>query len=161
MAVYGVTLDTAEIAIAIGIGVSMIFYERLNLVPGGVIVPGYVALTLDRPYLLLSTFAVAIVTLFLINKVSNHLVLFGRRKFSFMMLMSFLVAWTIQSVVAVGLTIAQVSSLGPTSIFQVIGFIIPGLVANSMERQGVSRTMYALVVVSVITYVILYLITGQ
>ena len=161
MAVYGVTLDIAEIAIAIGIGVSMIFYERLNLVPGGVIVPGYVALTLDRPYMLLSTFAVAIVTLSLINKVSNHLVLFGRRKFSFMMLMSFLVAWTIQSVVAVGLTIAQVSSIGPTGFFQVIGFIIPGLVANSMERQGVSRTMYALVVVSVITYVLLYLITGQ
>src|SRR5438034_8219354 len=113
MVVYGVTLDTAEVAIALGIAVSMLFYEKQNLVPGGVIVPGYVALTLDRPYMLLSTFAVAIVTLFLINRVSNQLVLFGRRKFSFMMLMSFLVAWPIQSVVAVGLPIAQVPSLGP------------------------------------------------
>ncbi|TMI19452.1 capsule biosynthesis protein capC, partial [Candidatus Bathyarchaeota archaeon] len=47
MVVYGVTLDTAEVAIALGIGVSMLFYEKQNLVPGGVIVPGYVALTLD------------------------------------------------------------------------------------------------------------------
>src|SRR2546425_11335862 len=161
MAVYGVTLDIAEIAIAIGIGVSMIFYERLNLVPGGVIVPGYVALTLDRPYMLLSTFAVAIVTLFLINKVSNHLVLFGRRKFSFMMLMSFLVAWTIQSVVAVGFPIGQVSSIGPTGVFQVIGFFIPGLVANSMEREGGIKTIFCPIIVSVFTYVFLYLFTRQ
>src|SRR6266581_855777 len=104
MVVYGVTLDTAEIAIALGIGVSMLFYEKQNLVPGGVIVPGYVALAL---------------------------------------------------------TYGQVVSVGPTGIFQVIGFIIPGLVANSMERQGITKTIYALTIVSVITYVILYAVTGK
>src|SRR5712692_6240501 len=142
MAVYGVTLDTAEIAIAIGIVVSMLFYEKQNLVPGGVIVPGYVALTLDRPYLLLSTFAVAIATLFAVKIISNHLVLFGRRKFSFMMLMSFVIAWAIQSIVAISLSLSQVPSIGPTGVFQVIGFIIPGLAANSMERQGITKTIY-------------------
>ena len=161
MVVYGVTLDTAEVAIALGIAVSMLFYERQNLVPGGVIVPGYVALTLDRPYLLLSTFAVAIITLFAVQRVSSYVVLFGRRKFSTMMLMSFLVAWAIQSFVAIILSWAQLTNLGPTGIFQVIGFIIPGLVANSMERQGITRTIYALTIVSVITYVILYFITGK
>ncbi len=161
MVVYGVTLDTAEIAIAIGIAVSMVFYEKQNLVPGGVIVPGYVALTLDRPYLLLSTFVVSIVTLFVVKRLSNYLILFGRRKFSLVMLVSFVIGWAIQAVVAVVLTIFQVPSVGPTGIFQVIGFIIPGLVANSMERQGITKTMYALVAVSVITYVILYFITGK
>jgi len=161
MVVYGVALNTAEIAVAIGIAVSMLFYEKLSLVPGGVIVPGYVALTLDRPYLLLSTFAVAIVTLFVVKRLSNYLVLFGRRKFSFMMLMSFVIAWGIQSIVAVALTAYQTPSIGPTGVFQVIGFIIPGLVANSMERQGITKTMYALTAVSVIVYVILYVITGQ
>ena len=161
MVVYGVTLSTAEISVAIGIAVSMFFYEKQSLVPGGVIVPGYVALTLDRPYLLLSTFAVAIVTLFVVKRLSNYLVLFGRRKFSFMMLMSFVIAWGIQSLVALALTYAQVTSIGPTGIFQVIGFIIPGLVANSMERQGITKTIYALTIVSIITYVILYAITGK
>lgn len=161
MVVYGVTLDTAEVAIALGIAVSLLFYEKQNLVPGGVIVPGYVALTLDRPYLLLSTFAVAIITLFVLRRVAGYIVLFGRRKFSLMMLMSFLVAWAIQSFVSLALSVAQVASAGPSGIFQVIGFIIPGLVANSMERQGITKTMYALTVVSVITYVILYLITGK
>src|SRR2546426_10949698 len=114
MVVYGVTLDTAEVAIALGIGVSMLFYEKQNLVPGGVIVPGYVALTLDRPYLLLSTFVVAIITLFALRKVAGYLVLFGRRKFSFMMLMSFVITWGIQSLVALALTYGQVASVGPT-----------------------------------------------
>ena len=161
MVVYGVTLDTAEVAIALGIAVSMLFYEKQNLIPGGVIVPGYVALTLDRPYLLLSTFAVAIVTLFALRRVAGYIVLFGRRKFSFMMLMSFVVGWAIQSVVSISLSLGQVISVGPTGLFQVIGFIIPGLVANSMERQGITKTIYALTIVSVITYVILFLITGK
>jgi len=161
LVVYGVTLDTAEVAIALGIAVSMVFYEKQNLVPGGVIVPGYVALTLDRPYLLLSTFAVAIVTLFVLKRVAEYVVLFGRRKFSFMMLMSFVVAWGLQSIVALILSYTQTVSVGPTGIFQVIGFIIPGLVANSMERQGITKTIYALTIVSVITYVILYVITGK
>jgi poly-gamma-glutamate biosynthesis protein PgsC/CapC len=161
MVVYGVTLDTAEVSIALGIAVSMLFFEKQNLVPGGVIVPGYVALTLDRPYLLLSTFAVAVITMFSIRRVANHIVLFGRRKFSFMMLMSFVIAWGMQSLVSVVLSWSQIPTVGPTGVFQVIGFIIPGLVANSMERQGVTKTIYALTIVSVITYVILYFITGK
>jgi poly-gamma-glutamate biosynthesis protein PgsC/CapC len=161
MVVYGVTLNTVEISITLGIAVSMLFYEKQNLVPGGVIVPGYVALTLDRPYMLISTFAVSIVTLFVMRRLSNHLVLFGRRKFSFMMLTSFVVGWAIQSLVGIALSTSQFTSIGPTGIFQVIGFIIPGLVANSMERQGITKTMYALIVVSVVTYVLLYFITGK
>lgn len=161
MVVYGVTLDTAEVAIALGIAVSMLFYEKQNLVPGGVIVPGYVALTLDRPYLLLSTFAVAIVTLLVLRRIADYIVLFGRRKFSFMMLVSFVVAWGIQAVVGTVLSLGQLANIGPTGIFQVIGYIIPGLVANSMERQGITRTIYALTIVSVITYVILFAITGK
>ena len=78
-----------------------------------------------------------------------------------MMLMSFVIAWGIQSLVALALTYAQVVSVGPTGFFQVIGFIIPGLVANSMERQGITKTIYALTIVSIITYVILYAITGK
>jgi poly-gamma-glutamate biosynthesis protein PgsC/CapC len=139
----------------------MIFYEKQELVPGGVIVPGYVALTLDRPYLLLSTFVVSIVTLFVVKKLSSYLILFGRRKFSITMLVSFVIGWAIQAAVAVILVIFQIPSIGPSGIFQVIGFIIPGLVANSMERQGITKTMYALVAVSVMTYVILYAVTGK
>jgi poly-gamma-glutamate biosynthesis protein PgsC/CapC len=161
MVVYGVTLDTAEVAIALGIAVSMLFFEKQNLVPGGVIVPGYVALTLDRPYLLLSTFAVAIITMFVLRRVANHIVLFGRRKFSFMMLLSFVVAWAFQSLISIILSWMQLASLGAAGVFQVIGFIIPGLVANSMERQGITRTIYALTTVSIITYVILYFLTGK
>src|SRR5438094_4447916 len=104
MVVYGVTLDTVEVAIALGIAVSMLFYEKQNLVPGGVIVPGYVALTLDRPYLLLSTFAVAIVTMFALKKVAEYVVLFGRRKFSFMMVMSYVIACEMNSLVALALS---------------------------------------------------------
>src|SRR5438132_11685201 len=114
MVVYGVTLDTAEVAIALGIGVSMLFYEKQNLVLGGVIVPGYVALTLDRPYLLLSTLALAIITLFALRNVAGYVVLFRRRKDAFMMLLSFVLAWGIQSLVALALTYGQVAAVEPT-----------------------------------------------
>jgi hypothetical protein len=49
---------------------------------------------------------------------------------------------------------------GPYSYqgFQVIGIIIPGLIANELHRQGVVSTLATLGVVSVITAIILYVI---
>ena len=42
--------------------------------------------------------------------------------------------------------------------FQVIGIIIPGLLANEIHRQGVAPTLSTLAIVSVITAIIVYAI---
>jgi hypothetical protein len=42
----------------------------------------------------------------------------------------------------------------------VIGFIIPGLIANSMEKQGITKTLTILVIAAVIVRLLLVIIFG-
>jgi poly-gamma-glutamate biosynthesis protein PgsC/CapC len=145
--------QTARIAIAVGIVVSMLWYERKNLSPGGVIVPGLVALYLvTYPLLVLYTLITAILTMLAVQALSRHVILFGRRRFSVVMLVSFGIAWAVET---------ATHSLQSLSIgFGVVGFIAPGLVANEMGRQGTANTLYTLSAISIVTLLILFLLIG-
>ena len=44
--------------------------------------------------------------------------------------------------------------------FQSIGYIIPGLIANWMERQGVVETITTLIVAGVLVRMLLMIFTG-
>ncbi len=145
--------QTARIAIAVGIVVSMLWYERKNLSPGGVIVPGLVALYLvTYPLLVFYTLVTSLLTMLTVRVLSNQVILFGRRRFSVVMLVSFGIAWAVETLT---------HSLQSFSIsFQVIGFIAPGLVANEMGRQGTANTLYTLSAISIVTLLLLFVLIG-
>ncbi|HBY99863.1 MAG TPA: poly-gamma-glutamate biosynthesis protein PgsC, partial [candidate division Zixibacteria bacterium] len=44
--------------------------------------------------------------------------------------------------------------------FQAVGFIIPGLIANWMERQGVIQTLSTMVVAAVVVRLLLMIFSG-
>ncbi len=145
--------QTTRIAIVVGIVVSMLWYERKNISPGGVIVPGLLALfVLTRPMMILYTLLVAFGSSFTIGQLSEHVVLFGRRRFSAIMLLSFGYAWLLE--------LATGAIPGLEAQWQVIGFIIPGLIANEMERQGHLDTLYTLATISTVTLVLLFVFIG-
>jgi poly-gamma-glutamate biosynthesis protein PgsC/CapC len=145
--------QNALIAIAIGIVVSMLWYERKNLSPGGVIVPGLVALYLvTDPLLVFYTLVTAFLAMLVVRTLSNYVILFGRRRFSTVMLVSFGIAWALEAVTQQ----FQSLSIG----FQVIGFIAPGLVANEMGRQGTLNTLYTLSAISIVTLLLLLVLIG-
>ena len=68
-------------AIGIGIVASFAFYEMVGLSPGGIVVPGYIALFLNQPPRILITLAVALLTYFLVKMLSNYIIIYGRRRF--------------------------------------------------------------------------------
>lgn len=147
-------VQTIRIAIAVGIAVSMRWYEKKNLSPGGVIVPGVVALYIfTKPLLIIYTIIVALGTYLIVKYISNYVVLFGRRRFSVVMLMSFVLVWVME----------YLSGLTANSEleFRVIGFIIPGLISNEMERQGIPQTMLALSVTTIATAIIIFFLIGK
>jgi len=43
---------------------------------------------------------------------------------------------------------------------QSIGYIIPGLIANWMERQGIFRTLFTMIIAAVLVRLILIIIAG-
>jgi len=145
--------QTTRIAIMVGIVVSMLWYERKNYSPGGVIVPGLMALFLvTEPLIIVYTLAVSFATLLTVKKMSDHVIMFGRRRFAVVMLVSFGIAWALEIVTG--------ASSSMSVEFQVIGFIIPGLIANEMERQGPFQTLYSLSTITVITLFLLLVLIG-
>ena len=136
-------------AIGIGIVVSFAFYEIVGLSPGGIVVPGYIALFLDQPIRILVTLLVALLTYFIISKLTNYIILYGRRRFLAMILIGFLLKWLVEEIIIT----MPISGIELRSI----GYIIPGLIANEMRRQGILPTIYSLVIVSIIVWLILLL----
>jgi len=136
-------------AIGIGIVASFAFYEIVGLSPGGIVVPGYIALFLDQPIRILITLLMALLTYFLVNMLSNYVILYGRRRFFSMVIIGFLLKWIIEELI-IKIPISGIE-------LRSIGYIIPGLIANEMRRQGILPTLYSLVIVSVIVRLILLL----
>ena len=136
-------------AIGIGIVISFAFYEIVGLSPGGIVVPGYIALFLDQPIRILVTLLVALLTYFAVKMLSNYIILYGRRRFLAMILIGFLLKWLIEEII-ITMPISGIE-------LQSIGYIIPGLIANEMRRQGIFSTLYSLAIVSIIVRLILLL----
>ena len=136
-------------AIGIGMVVSFAFYEIVGLSPGGVVVPGYIALFLDQPTRILVTLLVALLTYFAVIILSNYIILYGRRRFLTMVLIGFLLKWLIEEII-IKMPISGIE-------LRSIGYIIPGLIANEMRRQGIFPTIYSLAIVSIIVRLILLL----
>ena len=137
-------------AIGLGMAIGFLFYELVGLSPGGIVVPGYIALFLDQPLRIIITIVIAILTYYIVLFLSNYLILYGKRRFISMMLISFIVKWLIEGFFL---------QLPVTSIeLQSIGYIIPGLLANEIQRQGIFPTLLATGIVAVLVRLILYLL---
>ena len=132
------------IYIGIGMVLSLFLTETLGVTAGGVIVPGYIALNLESPERLLITFGISIITFLLIKLLSQYIMVYGKRRLVLALLIGFLLGYLSRSENMI------TADLGTTD-FIVIGNIIPGLIANWMDRQGVLRTISTVLITAGIT----------
>jgi poly-gamma-glutamate biosynthesis protein PgsC/CapC len=134
-------------SIGLGLVVSLVFSEILGLAAGGLVVPGYIALYLDQPLRIMSTVLAALVTYGFIRLVGRFVLLYGRRTMVFSVLAGFLFGYLTRYV----LVFNDTMQLGvDTSVVQSIGYIIPGLIAYWMMRQGVVETLCTMIMASFI-----------
>jgi len=140
-------------AVGIGLILSLIFTETLGLAAGGMVVPGYVALMLHHPLRIVGTVLVSLMTFLTIKFLSNYMFIYGRRRTVLVILIGFLFGWLSRE-----LLIIQTNYL--TIELQTIGLIIPGLIANWMERQGVIKTISTMIIAAIIIRLVLMIITG-
>ncbi len=145
----------AILSISIGIGLitSIFFSEFFGIAAGGMIVPGYVALFLNKPFVIISTFVTAYLTCFTVHSLSTVMIVYGRRRTVLMILFGFLFGYAVRSL--------SIFGIDPLPIdISVVGYIIPGLIAIWIDRQGLVETFSTLITSSVIVRLILILITG-
>jgi gamma-polyglutamate biosynthesis protein CapC len=145
----------AFISLSIGLGlvVSLFFSEMLGLAAGGMVVPGYVALYLDRPVIILITVVVSYLTYFIVHALSAVMIIYGRRRTVLMILVGYSMGYLIRSFGYLELPMGSVE-------LTIIGYIIPGLIAIWIDRQGLIESLCALAIASVIVRMLLILITG-
>ena len=134
-------------SIGLGLVVSLVFSEILGLAAGGLVVPGYIALHLDQPLRILGTVLAALVTYAFLRLLDRFVLLYGRRTMVFSVLAGFLFGYLTRYI----LVFNEAMKLGvDTSMIQSIGYIIPGLIAYWMMRQGVVETLCTMIMASFI-----------
>lgn len=128
----------------IGLLLSLFFIGAIGVYPGGIIVPGYLVLFIHQPERIGGTLIAALITVYCFKMASRYVILFGRRRFVFMILVGGIWAF---------LGVSLFPFILPGSMeFRVIGWVVPGLIANNFERQGVWVTTAALATVTVLTF---------
>jgi poly-gamma-glutamate biosynthesis protein PgsC/CapC len=138
--------------ILVGVVVALLFIETSGVWPGGIVVPGYLALNLDHPERVLATLVAAFLALGLYRLISRYLLLFGRRRFVVMLLLG--------TAGAAALTLFWPRlGFGPTEL-RVVGWVIPGLLANQLGRQKPLPTLAGLAVCVIATHFLVRLGTA-
>ncbi len=141
-----------EIAVGLGVAFSLIFHEVFGLAAGGIVVPGYIALNFHDPFKLLGTLLVALIVWICIRIIGRFVFVYGRRRMVLAVLLGFVLGYASR----------QVFSLGTEIRFEAIGYIIPGLIANWMERQGVYKTIATVLMGGAMVRVLVMVVTqGQ
>lgn len=142
-----------EISVGLGVILSMIFQEVVGVSAGGIVVPGYVALQMHEPLRLIGTFLVSFATFGIIRVLSHFMFIYGRRRLVLSILLGFVLGYFSRQA-------AFYDLFGVDLQMQAVGFIIPGLIANWMDKQGVVKTLLALLLVASSVRLLMMLVTG-
>ena len=136
-----------EIAVGLGIVISLFLTETLGVMAGGVIVPGYIALYLHDPLRIIVTFLASLLAFGIVQLLSRFIFIYGKRRLVLSLLLGFLIGYL--SKLYLGQEEASLA---------VIGNIIPGLIASWMDRQGVVRTISVILITASIVYLCMMLL---
>ncbi|MDX1525678.1 MULTISPECIES: poly-gamma-glutamate biosynthesis protein PgsC [Idiomarina] len=164
-----IALNILAVAIGIGLFFALFLSQMLGLAAGGLVVPGYMALQLTNPMSIALTLFAALLTYLIVRTVASFAVIYGRRQTIIMILTGYLIAglfdvflanlvtWVDLDMVgsSSGEGEAQVAMLESNLLMSVmetnlIGYIIPGLIAIWFDRQGVLQTLCGLAVTAVL-----------
>jgi len=142
-----------EAAVGLGVIISLLFTELLGASAGGIVVPGYIALYLDRPLQIIGTIIVSLATWGIIRFIGLFTLLFGKRRMVLSILIGFILGWATRHMIFFNTTVYDLQ-------MQSIGYIVPGLIANWFERQGFIKTLTAMIVAAVVVRLIIMLVFG-
>jgi poly-gamma-glutamate biosynthesis protein PgsC/CapC len=134
-------------AFGLGIVIGFLFFEVTGLTAGGIIVPGYMALFVEQPWNIIITIIVALIAYWIVMLISQVTIIYGRRRFLVFILIGFILKAGF-AYIPFTLSVMNIE-------LQVIGYIIPGLIANEFYRQGILKTLLAMGVVSLVVYILL------
>ncbi|EKU93631.1 poly-gamma-glutamate biosynthesis protein PgsC [Alloiococcus otitis] len=142
------------IALALGLTLSLLVESFFGIIAGGMIAPGYLALYIDEPLMLLQVYLISLLVYLIVNYgISKFVILYGKRYF----VLNLLVALALKMLIELFLfpTLLPLDSV----MFRGIGAVVPGLLANTYRRQSLPITLAASLGLTLIVGLVLYLIS--
>ncbi|MCZ4095305.1 capsule biosynthesis protein capC [Streptomyces sp. SID13666] len=142
------TPEIAAIGIALGLLFSLVCYLTTNLSPGGMITPGWLALTLiedlQRAAMVVG---ITLLTYLCTRLLQRNVILYGKRLFAAVVLTGV--------VLQAGVYLVMQTQFPLMYANQTLGFIVPGLIAYQLERQPKGATLLSVSTVTLANYVVL------
>lgn len=140
-----------ELAVTIGIVLSLFFVEAFGMAAGGIIVPGYIALQLGEPDRLVGMVLIAFLTYLTLMVIGQFTFLFGRRQ----MVVALLVG-TIYAILSHHFLFFNTAK--STLELSAVGWVVPGLIGNWSAKQGFVKTMAMLAIIAVLVRLLVIII---
>ncbi len=140
-------------SIGLGIVISLLLTETVGLAAGGIVVPGYVAYWLHEPVRVLGTIVAAFLTWGVVRLVSRVTILYGRRLLVACILLGYVFGFLFR-------LFPPVEVRGNWVDLQLVGYVIPGLMAYWMERQGILTTLCTMLVAASLTRLVVVIANG-
>lgn len=122
-----------------------LIYTELTGYSAGLIISGYLALNIQNPTRLAFTLLSAGLAVAVCRLLARVVILYGRRRFALMLLLTFFFSWAAEGL---GFSIP------------VIGVVLPGLLAREFDRQGFVSTGLSLAVTTGATVLCLLALGG-
>lgn len=123
--------------------------ELLGVATGGLVSAGYLAFFMGTPARVAGTLVISVVIYLVALLLQKWIIIYGRRRFMVVVLLSVIFTWLIEQLTHLGITGTDI---------RMVGFIIPGLIANDMLRQGMVKTMAGVSIVAIL--IRLVMLTG-
>ncbi|MDX3853048.1 poly-gamma-glutamate biosynthesis protein PgsC/CapC [Streptomyces sp. AK02-01A] len=140
--------EIAAVSIGLGLMFSLVCYLTTNLSPGGMITPGWLALTLvedlQRAAMAVGVTVLTYVTTLLVQR---FVILYGKRLFSAVVMIGVLLQGALLIVLSLEFPLMYAN--------QTLGFIVPGLITYQVVRQPKGATVLATGTVTLTAYVVL------
>lgn len=144
-------ISSYYLAIIIGLALSLLAEIKLGISPGGLVVPSYIALVLDRPAVVLNIFLVSLLTYAIIRFiVCRFILVYGKRRFVACVMIALMLKFLL-SLLYPAIPFSVLSFSG-------IGVVASGILANCYFRQGVVVTAGATMAASALTFLLVNLI---
>lgn len=127
--------------IAMSVILGFLSSELLGVATGGLVSAGYLAFFMGSPARVVGTLVISVIIYLVTLLLQKWIIIYGRRRFMVVVLLSIILTWVVE----------QITHTGVIGIdIRMVGFIIPGLIANDMLRQGPVRTLAGVLVLAVL-----------
>ncbi|MEF9880127.1 MAG: poly-gamma-glutamate biosynthesis protein PgsC [Clostridia bacterium] len=141
-----------DVAIALSVMLSFVLNEAFGLLSGGMVSAGYLCLFFEQPLRIVSTLLLAMLVYLLTRLLSHFVILYGRRRFMVMIVLGLILGWVIEKFV-LGIALIPEDT-------RIIGHVVPGLIANDMYKQGIPRTLLAVLLSAAVLRVLIMVVSA-